>query len=122
MTDLLKTLIILGLMFFIFRYWFPKIGEEYSGCSEYEDMITESIKGTVIDKYIDNKNHNYKTIVLREAEESRKKVLTQGYASLYKQIQIGDSLKKNINEDFYIIKSKKRKNSKIVFRNLCKKR
>ncbi len=75
-------------------------------CQEFKEYKRDSWKGIVIDKYINEPSDSTKTIVLEHKGVQQKLfgfIFYNNY-DLYEKIEIGDSLIKENNEDFSILK------------------
>ena len=85
-----------------------------ANCKDYFDGVIKplSIKGYVIEKYIDKKNHDYPQIVLNN--QGKREVITLYYydyhtSNLFNFLRKGDSLlKKSGSMEFVIIRDHKR--------------
>lgn len=64
---------------------------------------TKNFKGKVLRKFVDKKNHNNKTIIIKENESEKIIFLDADIGGVYEYISIGDNLKKNKGELFVYI-------------------
>lgn len=70
-------------------------------CDAYDEFLLMSFNGVVYQKYIDYKQHSYKTVLIRNFENGKiEKIVIDSYISgLYNDIYITDTIYKEVHKD-----------------------
>lgn len=92
--------IIFVVAFFIYNYESPSSVRNY----KFQQDILLSIKGLLIDKYIDYENHEYKTCVIQREFDTLTLLLNFDRNGLFKYLEIGDSIYKKPGDSLIIVK------------------
>ncbi|MGZ3873963.1 MAG: hypothetical protein ACXVJD_13655, partial [Mucilaginibacter sp.] len=96
-----------SLMYLIFFRLLPYLTDKYHGCYIHQDVYKQVIKSTILDKYVDSKNHNYETITyIGRDNKEETMVFTPEFGALYDFLNIGDSIIKEKSSIYYKVKSK----------------
>lgn len=110
------------ILYFIFFRVIPYVSDKYRGCYIYRDVNAQYIKSTVLNKFIDAKNHNEKTIIYVGENNREENMIFPGYlVDMYDFMNVGDSLIKEKNSIYYRVKSKAiKKDSLFKLETTCK--
>ena len=68
-------------------------------CSNLEEFKRTEFNGQVVKKYVDQSNHNSKTIQIQDHDHVFEYVLIQDTSGFYEYVKPGDSLLKFKNDD-----------------------
>jgi hypothetical protein len=70
-------------------------------CDAYDEFLQMSLNGVVIQKYIDYKQHSYKTILVKNFENQtvEKILLDFDLSELYNNINVTDTIYKEVHND-----------------------
>jgi len=80
----------------------PTMGDNRCSFQEYFDQ--REWNGTVTDKYLDSKNHNYETLKLSSNTQTIEvQDLVTDWNNSYNSIQVGDTLIKRIGDNFVTV-------------------
>ena len=83
--------------------------------SNREAFLKSELKGVVIDKYVNQKNHSSKTIILKENQkETSSELITNGDTLLYNYVIPEDKIFKNANQDFFTVQRQDRSRKFII--------
>ncbi|MFI5140542.1 MAG: hypothetical protein ACHQIM_22170 [Sphingobacteriales bacterium] len=94
------------LLYLVFFQLIPYFSDKYRGCYIYRDVYRQYIKSTVLDKFIDSKNHNEKTIIYFGKNKKEETMIFPGYlVDMYDFLNVGDSIIKERNSIYYKVKS-----------------
>lgn len=75
--------------------FFEPLIREDAFCDLTEEYKIDNLQGTVVRKYRDSRNHNYKTVEIQEENHKiLKRNLTSDLSGLYEYISVGDSVYK----------------------------
>lgn len=102
---IIRILIIIAFPLCVYFFIIPKI-DSYGRCANQKRALKKSYNGIVLNKYIDNSNHNYHTLLLNHTP---KKVPIAGFElthtndSIYSFIEVGDSIFKEKGSKFLYV-------------------
>ena len=70
-------------------------------CDAYDEFLQMSFNGVVYEKFIDYEQHSYKTVIFRNFEKptSAKILLDLDLSELYNNINVTDTIYKEVNND-----------------------
>lgn len=110
------------MLYLIFFKLIPYFSDKYHGCYIYQDIYNQSIKSTVLDKFIDSKNHNIQTIIFFGSTHKEETMIFPGYLQdMYDYLNVGDSIVKEKNSIYYRVKSATTaKDTVFKLENTCK--
>ena len=89
------------------------LNKDLPSSSEINKMAFDSIKlykfeGEVIKKFVDKKNHNHSTLILKNKYGEQNVILTRDKSNLFDFVQIGDSISKEYGYlNVYVIRDNK---------------
>lgn len=92
--------IIFGVVFFVYHY------ERNSDAvaEEFGNIINLEIKGVILNKFFDSKNHLSKTCLILEERDTCVLILNFDESGLFDQISVGDSIFKSEGDSLVILK------------------
>ncbi|MDY0104315.1 MAG: hypothetical protein RBS07_15375 [Lentimicrobium sp.] len=86
--------------FFIYNYESPSSVRN----EKFKQDLSLSLKGLLIDKYIDYENHEYKTCIIQENIDILRVLLNFDQSGLFNYLQVGDSVFKIRGDSLIIAK------------------
>lgn len=72
-------------------------------CNLYAEFKQSDYRGILLNKYIDNENHNTRTIVIKSGENVFTMILPRDTSLFYNTVMIGDSVIKRKGDEFIAI-------------------
>lgn len=99
------------IFFFIYSFFIPS-----HVCQLSDDFKKSEYKAVLVDKYIDAKNHQTKTILFEVNNKEVSLILPRDTSSFFEYIQIGDTLLKMESDNFVeVCRGNSKKKFKIYF-------
>lgn len=92
---------IIAIVFFWGIPYFLINNQEEANCYSYHEFLSIHFNGKIIDKYIDQYEHLYPTIILRqnEMEKPYKFRIINEKSNLYDFLKVGDIISKDTNQN-----------------------
>ena len=82
------------------------------GCAMADDFRNESYYGTVIKKFIDQKNHRTRTVIL---DNGTNILLARDTSRFYEEVSVGNSIRKIKNNNSLIVGNNGNTSSFIIY-------
>jgi hypothetical protein len=95
-----KSLCGIGLVLLVIAYLNGSKFNNSLGCSMADDFKKESYSGIIIRKFIDQKNHRARTVLL---DNGTNICLARDTSQFYEKVNVGDMLKKIKNDSSLIV-------------------
>jgi hypothetical protein len=98
-----KWYIILSVLFIIFFFVYHYKSPSTIRSKKFDRDVLAAFNGVVLGKYIDTKNHNYKTCLILAAHDTIKVLLDFDRSGLYSYLNEGDSIMKSSGNSKIIV-------------------
>ena len=112
MKKYINLIIIASLLIFVLLKHVIPFLKENTRCKIYDEFLLKSFDGYVFQKFIDYNEHSYKTIIIKNFDNSKieKILLTFDMSNLYNKINVNDTIYKELhNDSVFIIRGKQKK-------------
>lgn len=86
--------------FFVYNYENPSTVRS----NKFQQDLLLSIKGLLIDKFIDYKNHEYKTCKIQRGDDTLTLLMNLDRSDIFNYLEIGDSIFKKPGDSLVIVK------------------
>lgn len=86
--------------FFVYNYENPSTVRS----NKFQQDLLLSIKGLLIDKFIDYKNHEYKTCKIQRGDDTLTLLMNLDRNDIFNYLEIGDSIFKKPGDSLVIVK------------------
>jgi hypothetical protein len=110
------------ILYVVFFLLLPYLNDRYHGCYLHNDVYVQSINGSVLQKFVDPKNHNDQVIIYSAVNKGQEMmVFTPEFYDMFDLINVGDSIIKEKNSiDYKVIFKSTGKDTIFEFHTTCK--